>query len=48
MTRIAACTCSHAFQDDRYGKQQRVHNMMKESVPQKWRCTVCSSQREAA
>ena len=38
---IKSCTCSHKFQDKKYGKQKRVH------VPTSngWRCTVCSNNK---
>jgi hypothetical protein len=40
---IKKCTCEHVFQDQKYGKGNRVHNKAKgpnNSV--EWRCTVCS------
>jgi hypothetical protein len=38
---ILYCTCSHKFQDERYGASKRVHNPTKQSPPQ-YRCTVCN------
>jgi hypothetical protein len=38
-TRIAPCSCEHAFQDARYGKGNRVMNPTKEKKTH--RCTVC-------
>lgn len=34
---IKKCTCKHAFQDRRYGKENRVHN----ETSKGWQCTVC-------
>jgi len=39
VTKIIKCTCSHSFQDKRYGKGKRVHN----ETAKGWRCTVCSN-----
>ena len=36
---IKACTCSHKFQDQQYGKQMRVHTVSKDG--KEFRCTVC-------
>lgn len=47
-TKIILCICEHKFQDKKYGKQQRVHNMTKQSSPradQRWRCTVCGKEK---
>ncbi len=44
MTNILTCTCTHAFQNDRYGPFQRVHNYAPKSnagSKKAWRCTVC-------
>lgn len=38
-TRIMACKCDSAFQDETYGKKMRVHNINKEG--NKASCTVC-------
>jgi len=38
-TRVMACRCAHAFQDERYGNGQRVFNGMKDA----WTCSVCST-----
>lgn len=48
-TQILRCACTHAFQDERYGAGNRVHNRMKsdKSNTPEWRCTVCSSKQSA-
>ena len=38
-TVIKSCTCSHPFQDRRYGKRKRVHNVQRD----KNNCTVCGN-----
>jgi hypothetical protein len=41
--KLMQCSCKHADQDRRYGKQVRVHNY---SLKKKaWRCTVCKSEK---
>lgn len=42
---ILPCTCKHPFQDQTYGKGQRVHNMMQKDgkLSAKARCTVCKT-----
>jgi hypothetical protein len=40
-TIIRSCVCPSEFQDARYGKQQRVHNVGKGKV----HCTVCSTEK---
>lgn len=47
-TSIKTCKCEHKFQDERYGKQQRVHNSLKNTgkVGAKWRCTVCGEKKD--
>jgi hypothetical protein len=43
-TRIMPCTCTHSFQDERYGRSMRVHSLMvKEGKQRGWRCTVCGA-----
>jgi hypothetical protein len=41
--RIIPCTCTHQFQDERYGKGMRLHNetMKGEKENRQYRCTVC-------
>ena len=39
MTRIVTCICLHDFQDQQYGKNKRVANLLKDK--EKARCTVC-------
>ena len=38
---IKQCNCTHAYQDKKYGKGLRVHNLCKD--PTKCRCTVCGT-----
>jgi hypothetical protein len=38
MSKIMRCTCTHPFQDSRYGAGMRVHNETKSGHC----CTVCS------
>jgi hypothetical protein len=39
---IKHCTCKNDYQDERYGKYQRVFNEMKDG---KHRCTICGSEK---
>ncbi len=41
-TAIKKCSCEHEFQDERYGKGLRVHNLKKEGKPV---CTVCRKEK---
>lgn len=42
-TAVRQCTCQSTWQDERYGRGMRVHNMAeKEGKHTGWRCTVCS------
>lgn len=47
MTKIMFCGCTHAFQDQRYGSHQRVHNSTgnakKPAVG--YRCTACGTDK---
>lgn len=43
-TKIIKCRCSHSFQDEKYGKDNRVHNACRDGT--KWRCTVCLSEKD--
>ena len=47
-TKILSCTCSHDYQDQRYGARRRVHNRVdKPDVHDGgWRCTVCTKTRD--
>jgi len=46
-TKILPCGCKHDFQDDRYGKAQRVHNPYKAGIGKVgYRCTVCGRQKD--
>lgn len=44
MIAILKCSCSHAFQDARYGVGLRVHNYMTGGQGG-WRCTVCQNEK---
>ena len=39
-TEIKRCTCNHEYQDKKYGKGNRVHNIGTGQNPPK-KCTVC-------
>lgn len=47
-TTVKTCSCEHKFQDDRYGKNKRVMNKLKNTQKSgpKWRCTVCGKEHE--
>ena len=51
--KVIKCTCSAGqsaeYQDRVYGKQMRVHSMLKkgEKSRQQYRCCVCGTVREA-
>lgn len=34
------CTCANAWQDQTYGRGQRIHNQTSKG----WRCTSCSNE----
>lgn len=40
---LRACTCRHEYQERRYGRWLRVHNLTQKGPgsSQVWRCTVC-------
>lgn len=47
-SKVMACTCEHAFQDERYGKGMRVHTLTARIANEKAnqgdkvaKCTVC-------
>ncbi len=41
-TRIMPCSCAHVDQDERYGRQMRLHNeTLKKPSSGGWCCTVC-------
>ena len=46
-TAIKKCSCKNDYQDRKYGKGKRVHNLAganaKGSMGAKYRCTVCGS-----
>jgi hypothetical protein len=39
MTVIKSCDCKHEYQDQKYGKNNRVHNTTEDG--RNARCTVC-------
>lgn len=40
-TILKICDCEHEYQDQKYGKQRRLHNCCTKDKT-KCRCTVCS------
>lgn len=38
-TAILTCTCEHKYQDEKYGKNKRLHN----ETDKGYRCTVCGN-----
>ena len=48
MTTILSCTCTHAFQDQNYGKGKRLHNKVKQTdkTNRLWRCTICKKEKD--
>ena len=46
MTKVMLCTCTNKFQDEEYGKNQRLFNLT-EKAPKGtvWRCTVCDKEK---
>lgn len=44
-TTIERCSCSHEYQDKRYGKQMRVHNLSGKKDRFRARCTVCGKEK---
>lgn len=40
-TIVKECTCKHEFQDEKYGKGKRVHNVGGNKDRVILRCTVC-------
>ncbi len=45
MTKVLPCDCKHPFQDERYGKGNRVHNFAGKGDKKAWKCTVCSKSK---
>lgn len=46
-TLVMPCTCPSTFQDQRYGRDKRLHNKRlsnKTNVPE-YRCTICGTSR---
>lgn len=40
---VHSCSCSHEFQDKKYGRGQRLHN--EAGKDSKLRCTVCGNEK---
>ena len=40
-TSVKLCSCTHPYQDKKYGKGKRVHNKGSDD----WKCTVCGSSK---
>jgi len=47
-TTIKSCNCQHEWQDKKYGKGNRLHNLSKSKSPgvKAWTCTVCAKKTE--
>ena len=41
MTKIIKCNCKNDYQDEKYGKNMRVHNTTIDIHKNGYRCTVC-------
>lgn len=44
--KVMFCSCKHAYQDEKYGQQNRVHNSGKKGGPghvPPYVCTVCGA-----
>lgn len=46
MVKIGRCTCEHEYQDQKYGKYNRVMNSCEDSSGGKYRCTVCGKESD--
>lgn len=42
---IKRCTCTHEYQDKKYGKGMRVMDQTAEVRPVTYRCTVCEKEK---
>ena len=40
---VKKCNCEHTFQDERYGKNMRVHNYC--AGKDNFRCTICENSK---
>lgn len=48
-TKIMACHCKHAGQDDLHGHGMRVFNFARKALTTgAWRCTVCLTLKQAS
>jgi len=45
-SKIILCTCTHPYQDKKYGKGKRVHNPCGKGMSQSYRCTVCKKEND--
>jgi hypothetical protein len=46
-TKVMKCNCDSPYQDEKYGKENRVHNITnkKAGTVLYWRCTVCGKEK---
>lgn len=42
---ILKCTCEQSYQDEQYGKGNRLHNWDEKTG--KWLCSVCGNDKES-
>lgn len=42
-TIVTKCSCKHDFQDENYGKQMRLYNLMGDKKDDHGKCTVCGT-----
>jgi hypothetical protein len=40
-TAVLTCNCVHLYQDEKYGKNKRLHNETEKG----YRCTVCGNEK---
>lgn len=45
--KIVKCTCSHAWQDSKYGKGKRAQNKTDKPGGKTYRCTVCGRENSS-
>ena len=43
--KVTACNCDHKFQDETYGKKNRVHNSCGKTT-ESFKCTVCGNEKK--
>jgi len=42
---ILRCSCTHPYQDEKYGRHMRAHNQTRKNDGQSYRCTVCGEMK---